>query len=290
MTMLHVVEAGDGLPVLALHGWTPDHRLMTGCLEPVFAARPGYRRLYPDLPGMGHSPATGINSSDDVLAAIRELIEERIGTQPFLVIGESYGGYLARALANALPEQVLGLALICPIGVNLDNDRRTVPEPQALRTDPELLASIDPATAKEFAEVAVVQNATTLARFEQEILPGLQLADAEAMARIKANWALREGPEREAPFTRPSLIICGRQDDSVGYVDQFALLPHYPRASFGVLDVAGHNLQIEQPELFGTLINDWLDRVADHCSAANGSTAALPPMPTKRTRDRSELG
>jgi hypothetical protein len=26
--------------------------------------------------------------------------------------------------------------------------------------------------------------------------------------------------------------------------------------------VAGHNLQIEQPELFGTLIEDWLDRVA----------------------------
>src|SRR5690606_32711693 len=48
---LHFVEYGEGTPVLALHGWGPDHRLMTGCLEPVFANRPGFRRIYPDLPG-----------------------------------------------------------------------------------------------------------------------------------------------------------------------------------------------------------------------------------------------
>ncbi|CAM02087.1 hypothetical protein SACE_2808 [Saccharopolyspora erythraea NRRL 2338] len=38
-------------------------------------------------------------------------------------------------------------------------------------------------------------------------------------------------------------------------------MPHYPRASFAVLDVAGHNLPIEQPELFGALVLEWLDRV-----------------------------
>ncbi|MET8349477.1 MULTISPECIES: hypothetical protein [unclassified Micromonospora] len=42
----------------------------------------------------------------------------------------------------------------------------------------------------------------------------------------------------------------------------FALLPHYPRATFAVLDVAGHNLQIEQPRLFDALMHEWLDRGA----------------------------
>ncbi|MFF1355998.1 alpha/beta fold hydrolase [Streptomyces sp. NPDC058297] len=42
---------------------------------------------------------------------------------------------------------------------------------------------------------------------------------------------------------------------------QFALLPAYPRASFAVLDLAGHNLQIEQPALFAALVVRWLDRV-----------------------------
>src|SRR5262245_59392192 len=97
--VLSFVEEGAGTPVLALHGWTPDHRLMLGCVEPVFAHRAGYRRLYPDLPGMGRSPAPpSIASSDDVLAAVHDFVDDTIGDSPFLLIGESYGGYLSRAL------------------------------------------------------------------------------------------------------------------------------------------------------------------------------------------------
>ncbi|WP_245812005.1 alpha/beta fold hydrolase [Actinophytocola xinjiangensis] len=64
-----------------------------------------------------------------------------------------------------------------------------------------------------------------------------------------------------APFDRPALILTGRQDHVTGYQDQFALLPHYPRASFAVLDVAGHNLHIEQAGLFAAHLGEWLDRV-----------------------------
>ncbi len=39
---VHYVERGAGTPVLALHGWFVDHRLMTGCLD---ADRSGYRAL-----------------------------------------------------------------------------------------------------------------------------------------------------------------------------------------------------------------------------------------------------
>jgi pimeloyl-ACP methyl ester carboxylesterase len=55
--------------------------------------------------------------------------------------------------------------------------------------------------------------------------------------------------------------VLGRQDDHVGYRDQWDLLEHYPRASFAVLDRAGHNLQQEQPVLFEALVEEWLDRV-----------------------------
>jgi pimeloyl-ACP methyl ester carboxylesterase len=82
------------------------------------------------------------------------------------------------------------------------------------------------------------------------------------MARIAERWTLSTSPESGPPYTRPALIITGRQDSSVGYADQFALLPHYPRATFAVLDVAGHNAQFEQPELFDALMREWLDRVA----------------------------
>jgi pimeloyl-ACP methyl ester carboxylesterase len=260
MTLNHV-EIGTGTPVLAIHGWTPDHRLMLGCLEPLFARRPGYRRLYPDLPGMGKSPAVSVAGSDDMLAAVREFVASTIGEEPFLLVGESYGGYLARGLARALGQQVLGLALVCPVGVNVEHADRNVPPRSVVRPDPSLIASLDPALATEFTEIAVVETPETLRRFQEEILPGLAVADTEAMARIRQRWVLSDDPEGGDPFPRPALILTGRQDQFVGYVDQFALLPHYPRATFAVLDVAGHNLQFEQPALFESLVNEWLDRV-----------------------------
>ena len=114
---VHYAKYGRGTPVLALHGAGVDHREIAGALEPIFRDVPGFRRLYPDLPGMGRTPAPEtINSNDDVLDILLGLIDGAIGDEPLLVMGQSYGGYLARAVASRRPEQVVGLALICPVG------------------------------------------------------------------------------------------------------------------------------------------------------------------------------
>ena len=259
---LHHVAHGDGTPVLALHGWSPDHRLMTGCLEPTFANLPGYRRLYPDLPAMGQSPAGSIDSSDGIMAALREFIDTEIGDEPFVVIGESYGGYLARGLITERPEQVLGLGLICPIGVALEHAERTVPEHIVLELDADAIAGLTPEEAEDFTGITVLQTADVLRQYQQDVVPGLDAMDVEAMDRIRKNWALTIAPESGPVYTRPSLILCGRQDSVTGYEDQYSLLPHYPRATYAVLDMAGHNLQIEQPALLDVLLRDWLARVA----------------------------
>jgi pimeloyl-ACP methyl ester carboxylesterase len=198
-----------------------------------------------------------------VLAAVASFVATTIGDEPFLLVGESYGGYLARGLTRLLGDQVRGLALVCPIGVNVEHATRNVPPRQVLRPSPELLAGLDPEEVADFAEIAVVQTQETLRRFMAEIVVGLRAADPVAMARIRENWVLSTDPESGDPYPRPALIVTGRQDDAVGYVDQWALLPHYPRATFAVLDVAGHNLQFEQPALFEALMSDWLDRVQE---------------------------
>lgn len=262
MTLNHV-EIGAGTPVLAVHGWTPDHHLMLGCLEPIFQTRAGYRRLYPDLPGMGKSPAGTVSSSNDMLAEVAAFVAATIGDEPFLLVGESYGGYLARGLTRLLGPQVRGLALVCPIGVNVEHATRNLPPKQVLRPAPALLDSLSEEEAADFAEVSVVQSEETLRRFRADIAPGLSAADTTAMARIREDWLLSPAPESGDPFPRPALILTGRQDDAVGYEDQWALLPHYPRATFAVLDVAGHNLQFEQPALFEALMTEWLDRVKE---------------------------
>ena len=259
---LHHVSTGEGTPVLALHGWTPDHRLMTGCLEPIFADLPGYRRLYPDLPGMGRSPAGSIDSSDGILAAVQAFIDAQIGDEPFILIGESYGGYLARGLIARQPDRILGLGLICPIGVALEQAERKRPDHVVLQSDPGLLDSLTEQEVGDFTEITVVQTATTYHHYRDDVAPGLEIADAEAMERIRKNWALTIAPESGPLYTRPTVILCGRQDSVTGYEDQYPLLPHYPRATYAVLDMAGHNLQIEQPDLLAALFREWLGRVS----------------------------
>ncbi|MGC4941312.1 alpha/beta fold hydrolase [Kribbella sp. DT2] len=258
---LHHVTHGEGVPVLAVHGWAPDHRLMTGCLEPVFADLPGYRRIYPDLPGMGQSPAGSIDSSDGMLDALLGFVDQEID-EPFLVIGESYGGYLARAVAARRPEQVLGLALVCPLAQAIDNADRTLPEHVVLRSEPGLLDGLSDELAKNFSGITVVQTPETLRAFLADVVPGLEAADFDAMGRIRKNWRLTTDPESGPAYERPTLVLCGRQDGSTGFADVWPLLPHYPRATYAVLDAAGHNLQIEQPELFGAHVREWLRRVS----------------------------
>jgi pimeloyl-ACP methyl ester carboxylesterase len=267
---VHYAQHGTGTPFLALHGGEVDHREITGALEPVFAERPGYRRIYPDLPGMGRTPAPEtIDSTDAVLDTLLGLVDDVIGEEAFLVVGHSYGGYLARAIANRRPGQVAGLALICSLaGEQVRGDER--PEHVVLHAadDLDLDGTLEPAMAAEFRNYLVVQTPETLRRFQETVAPGVALADQAALERIFARWQLRTAPEQAPAYTNPTLILAGRQDATVGYAGSWRLLEHYPRATFAVLDRAGHGLPHEQVGLVTALMAEWLDRVSEHRAAA----------------------
>lgn len=256
--------AGAGQPILLLHGYTPDHRLMMGCWEPVFAKRPGYRRFYPDLPGMGRTPgADWIKSSDDMLEIVLEFIEQVLPEGQFILAGESYGGYLARGIVRRMADRITGLCLQCPCIV-ADRLQRTRPEHVTLVEDASLLTRLPPADAEEFSAMAVVQSEAVWRRYRDEIICGLRLADTAFLNRLQETGYALSFPvdELSAPFTRPTLFTLGRQDASVGYKDAWRILDNFPRATFAVLDRAGHCLELEQQQLFECLADEWLDRVA----------------------------
>lgn len=100
---LHYAQHGTGAPLIALHGAGVDHREIEAALEPLMATT-GLRRIYPDLPGMGRSTATGLESNDAVVALLAEFID-RVAHGPALLLGHSYGAYLARGLAALRPDQ-----------------------------------------------------------------------------------------------------------------------------------------------------------------------------------------
>jgi pimeloyl-ACP methyl ester carboxylesterase len=264
---VHYVEYGSGIPVVALHGWSVDHHYMTEVLEPVFAARsggPGYRRIYVDSPGMGRTPAPAqIASTGDMLEVVLAFIDGVLGDEPFLLAGHSHGGYLARAIVNRRPEQVLGLAVINPMGHNGRQDGGApLPAHVVLHRAGDLDGILEPALESEYGGYLVIQTPETLRLFAEREGPGIAAADQAALERIYKDFFLPESPETGEPFPKPTLILTGRQDSFTGYAQGWEWLPHYPRASYVVLDSAGHGLPHEQVALTAALVAEWLDRVA----------------------------
>lgn len=254
---------GEGKPIIMLHGYYPDHRLMTGCFEPIFQERSEYRRIYIDLPGMGKTNGEEwIKNSDIMLDIVTDFINSIIPNEKFLLAGESYGGYLARGIICKMGDKVDGLLLLCPC-IIANAEKRNNPPHIVLKKDDYLLQQLDPMDAEDFTSIAVVQTEEIWNRYKDEILSGVKIADDKFLSNLKKNgYEFSFDVDKiEQKYEKPTLMLLGRQDSSVGYKDAWSILDNYPRATFCVLDRAGHNLQIEQEELFKTLVNEWLVRI-----------------------------
>ena len=264
---IHYEVIGEGTPVVMLHGWGPDLRLMKGCMEPVFSGgHSGYMRIYPDLPGMGQSgKGDFITGSDAMLDVILEFIDTVIPGKSFLLAGESYGGYLARGVIHKMRERVLGLLLICPL-VDPLTQRETSPPHIVLERDERMFASLSPEDREFFDGPDTVQTERVWNAYKDDVLPGLKTADFDFLSSrlgksVPFSFEVDSSANR---YDRPGLFVAGRQDCFVGYRDLWTIIENYPRASFVLLDKAGHNLQIEQDRLFRECVSEWLDRVVSH--------------------------
>ncbi len=259
---------GQGKPIIILHGFSLDHRSMVGSMEPVFRYRKGWRRIYPDLPGHGHTLAKDwINSSDDMLDVVLEFIDALIPNQRFVIVGLSYGGYLARGIIFRRFELIDGMLLIVPMVISNSTDR-TLPPKMVFVKDEELLSSLSPKDREGFEEVAVIQTKDHWNRYKSEITAAVNIADDKFLANLQPPQIAFsfDVDTLSKPFEKPSLILVGRQDHWLGYKDAWKILENYPRATFAVLDRAGHCLQMEQEKLFNQLVSEWLDRVEESLS------------------------
>ena len=98
-------SSGSGNPgVLALHGWGRTHRDFDAVLDGVPA-------IALDLPGFGASPApTEVWGADQYAQGTFGVFEAFV--EPAVVVGHSFGGRVALALASRHPESVKSLLLI----------------------------------------------------------------------------------------------------------------------------------------------------------------------------------
>lgn len=255
---------GKGIPVLMLHGWSVDRELMKGCMEPVFEMFPEkFRRIYLDLPGMGKSKAgDSIRNADQMLDAILAFVDRVLPGERILLAGESFGCFLARGFLHERPETVDGLLLICPCVIP-GAVPQDVPPLRVLRSDDAFFEGIPDVEKQGFLSFHSVQTGEVYARYKSEIEPAFGKFDRDFLEKRldgAFSFPLEDIP---VPFDKPTLILAGRQDHVVGYKNPFRLTEDYTRATFAALDMAGHNLQIEQKVIFDALVGDWLKRVSE---------------------------
>jgi pimeloyl-ACP methyl ester carboxylesterase len=204
-----------------------------------------------------------LTSNDDVVTVLLGLVDCLAFEEPFLVVGHSYGAYLARAIAASRRDQAMGLAIVCPVG----ESSRELPAREVVHTEVAAYDVLPADQADRFDDYFVKRTPATAQRYLDAIAPGVTLVDETGLARIFGNWAFRSRPEDDGRYPHPALILTGRQDSTVGYASAADLLPDYPHATYAIIDGAGHALPHEQPELVAAFIDDWITRTLRATSA-----------------------
>jgi pimeloyl-ACP methyl ester carboxylesterase len=255
-------KIGEGRPLVILHALAFDHRMMKAWIEPLFENRPGWQRIYLDMPAHGLTEAKGLHSSDDIHRILLDAIDQLLPNQRFALCGMSFGGYIAQGLFHHRHARIDGLCLLAPRLHRIDGP---TPARTVLTRDEALLAGLEPELRTSFETLMVHQTRETWHRYETEILPGRQLRDLPFLAHSgwrEHRYFLTFDPlPAEAVYHHPTLLLLGRQDAICGYEPHFHLLRHFPRATYAILDGAGHMLQIEQRKTVQALFIDWLNRV-----------------------------
>lgn len=252
---------GEGHPILILHGSGPnDHHFMQTNLEPLFEKRTGWHRIYLDQPGHGETAwPEWIASQDQILDLLCEFIDQIIPGKAFTLAGLSWGGMLSLGLIDRRAEMVEGLFLSVP-SVNVEASKRQRPEHVTLVEDPHFVEALQE-DERWITKFLVVQNPAFLDRLRQEIFEVDREND-----KFNRNFDISTPSSYNAShifFSKPTLILAGRQDNVVGYRDAWDLIENFPRATYAVLDRAGHFLSIEQNSLMKALVDEWLNRVEE---------------------------
>jgi pimeloyl-ACP methyl ester carboxylesterase len=227
---VHYMEAGEGPPLLLVHGLAASWRWWT----PVLDALTRRHHVYAvDLPGFGLTRANwwfSLKSAGRFICEVMEALElERAD-----LIGHSMGGRICMDVAAHCPERVRRLTLVSAVGI-----------PWA-KSYPEVgwdLLRESRATPREYLEL-VREDARRVRFFELALATYQVLADdfRDKLAQIQA----------------PTLVVWGGRDILTPPEFGRVLAAEIPRAELALIEAAGHNPMWDDPGAFSDLVLSFL--------------------------------
>jgi len=244
------VEAGGGnaTPIVFLHGVGSDKSAWRPQLEHFGRTR---RAIAFDYPGYGDSdPAPQGTTRDDYAFAIISAMHE-LGVDRAHICGLSLGGVVAVAMSHHAPERCASLILADTFAAHPNGlaiyersleGSRDLPAMAEARVDVLLAQPIDPQIRREVAE--------TMSRIDP----------AAYRIGAKAVW-LADVRDHAQEIKVPTLVLVG-DHDLVTPVDLSSeLVDLIPDARMQVIAGAGHLSNLEKPDAFNAIVDQFIDNL-----------------------------
>ncbi|ATG97792.1 alpha/beta fold hydrolase [Mesoplasma lactucae] len=258
---IYYEEYGEGKPLFILHGLCVDHHYMVDEFEQVLK-NSCYRRIYLDLPGMGKSSSFIRPTSDEILNQVLQMIDDLSNHEEFYLAGHSYGAYLGLAIAYQRERLCKGLFANSP-AVYADEKKRYLSRHHTIGGDISTINFNNNTKAfNEYFSTNVLIDQETWDKYEKEVLIGTNNCNFDFIHDLQhdgfKDYELScERDLRMKKVSTPLLLVSGKEDNVVGWKDQMSLMDNWLNGSMILLSKAGHNLQMDQPEVYQDMIKDF---------------------------------
>ncbi len=273
---LHYVEAGEGDPVLLIHGFgasTFSYRFAI----PELAQH--YRVVALDLKGFGYSERP--TSSDYSLTAQADLVGramDRLGIERAAVVGHSMGGAVAMRLALRHPDRVSRLVLV-DSATERHMARALLPGRMLVLFVP-IIATLT-VHRRAFRRFALRNAVHDPAHVTPEVVEGyMRPTRFKGYARGMA--ALLAGRGHDEPLAleriaQPTLILWGEHDRWLPPSEGEALAKSIPNAQLVLVRGAGHLPLEEQPDESNKALLEFLREPDPTATAPRGRAKSREP-------------
>lgn len=246
--ILNAMEAGEGRPLVLLHGLFGQGRNF-GSLQRRLAAR--RRVIVIDMPNHGASPHAARMDYRSMAGDVAETLAAR-GVSGADVMGHSMGGKAAMMLALTAPVLVARLIV---------SDIAPVAYPPRYGELLEAMRAVPPGTPRAVADATLATaepDAGTRAFILSNRLPdgsGWRIGLEGIAASIGAimDWAPPEGVR----FEGQTLFVSGEHSRYLREENRPVIRALFPAARFLTIKGAGHWVHADQPEAFAAVVEGF---------------------------------
>jgi pimeloyl-ACP methyl ester carboxylesterase len=259
VTHYEIAGSPDGQTVVLVHGFSVPYFIW----DPTFdaLAEAGFRVLRYDLYGRGYSDRPDVAYDQDLFdRQLENLLSALDVVLPVDLIGLSMGGPITVTFTDRHPDQVRKLCLIDPAGF-------VTRFPFAIKLMQ--IAPLGEWLLNLFGEQMFLSGLANdfskpgdLAEYQAKYLPQIRFVGfRRALLSTMRHGILGDSSEtfrRVEKQKRPTLLIWGREDQTIPFEHNERVRATIPHVEFHAIDDVGHIPHYERPEVVNPLLIEFL--------------------------------